>query len=108
MKIGEVLFLVNNFSERLIRDAGPAGWDIKEPGIREAVEQHTAWLSVEILEPEPSSPEDYRVPARLLASLINEDCLVLRHPPLNRFVLYSRDTARALRSDFPIREVFGE
>jgi uncharacterized protein YegJ (DUF2314 family) len=77
--------------------------------LRKAIKDHQAWLSMDIAQAEAATPEAYRVAARVLANLIDADCVALFHPPLARWVPCSMDeTVANLRSDDPIAAVFGE
>lgn len=107
VQTGNTLFLVNLLAARYISDPGAPPWSLDPGEVRDAVAAHTAWLSAEILHPESVSLENYRIVGRVLANFTGDNCLVLFHPPLNRFALYSHGTESSLRSDMPVQAVFG-
>ena len=107
VQTGTTLFLVNLLEARYISDPDAPPWSLAPGEVRDAVAAHTAWLSAEILHPESVSLENYRIVGRVLANFTGENCLVLFHPPLNRFALYTYGTEASLRSDMPVQAVFG-
>lgn len=72
-----------------------------------AMREHKAWLSMDILDPESVTPENYRIIGRVLAHLAGPDCLALYHPPSGKLVPCLAETGTKLSSDDPIQAVFG-
>ncbi|MBM3811808.1 MAG: hypothetical protein FJW20_09250 [Acidimicrobiia bacterium] len=75
--------------------------------LAKAVREHTAWLSVDIVQQEQATPDNYRLLARIVSHLIGPGCLALYHPPRNQFATCSMEhTIEKLTSDTPIDTVF--
>ncbi|MEP7367506.1 MAG: hypothetical protein ABI972_29965, partial [Acidobacteriota bacterium] len=106
-KVGRLQVIVVMYEAKYISDPDAPPWSISDKAVRDAVAAHTAWLSVEIVVPETVVEADYRIPARVVASLLGENCLALYFQPQSRFALRSEGTSYALRSDTPIQAVFG-
>jgi uncharacterized protein YegJ (DUF2314 family) len=102
-------FAIHNLSSPYVEDQAHASESIPELRLRKAIREHTAWLSMDIVHAQAATPEAYRVAARVLAKLIDADCLALYHPPSNRFAPCKPDETKAkLNSDDPIKAVFRE
>lgn len=107
--VGGTAFLIHNVPAPYVNNAAEASESFPELRVRKAVRDHQAWLSMDILHAGAATPEAYRLVGRVLARLVDTNCLALYHPPLNRWVTCSIDeTAERLRTDNPIQAVFGE
>lgn len=101
-------YLFHNPPFPCIKNAEKASKSIRELRIRKAFAEHKGFIGMDIFRSEPS-PQAYRVVARVLARLIDDDCLGLYHPPRTCFALGPIDQIRArLNSDDPIHELFTE
>jgi uncharacterized protein YegJ (DUF2314 family) len=71
---------------------------------RRAIERHRGWLSVDVLyAPRGADPaEAYRLIGRLLAELVGDDLLAVRHPDDARIHPRTPELLPALRSDDPL------
>ena len=82
--------------------------DIPELRMRKAVEDHRAWLSVDVVTwmISPLDHRDaYRMISSLLAELADENCLAVLDAANGRIYVYDPDTERKLRSDDPIEQL---
>jgi uncharacterized protein YegJ (DUF2314 family) len=108
-QVGGTAFAIHNLPAPYMNDPVRESESFPELRLRKAIKDHKAWLSMDILYPKAATPEAYRLAARVLANLIDEDCLALYHPPLNRLAPCSmEETAARLRTDDPIKAVFRE
>jgi len=108
-QVGGTAFAIHNLPVPYMDDPVHASETVPELGLRKAMKDHKAWLSMDILNPKAATPEAYRVVARVLANLIDADCLALYHPPTNQLVPCSIDeTAAKLKAPDPINATFHE
>lgn len=106
--VGGTMFMIHNIAAPYWDDPLRASEDVREMRLAQAVREHHAWLSMDILHPEQASAENYRIAARVLANLADANCLALYYPPENRLVPYVEETAAKLRSEDPVQAVFRE
>jgi uncharacterized protein YegJ (DUF2314 family) len=99
-------FVIHSLSEPYMKDPLSASESIPELRIRKAVRDHKAWISMDILDSKTPTTQEYRVIAKLLAHLVDSDCLALYFPPTGAFAPWSDDTVEQLQSDDPIQAVF--
>ncbi|MBL8220869.1 MAG: DUF2314 domain-containing protein [Bryobacterales bacterium] len=83
---GDTVFAIHNLSVPYMDDPEAASHSVQEMRTGKAIREHQAWLSMDVISPKPPTAEAYRTVARLLARLIDEDCLLLYHPPVGRFI----------------------
>jgi uncharacterized protein YegJ (DUF2314 family) len=108
-KVEGTWFTIHNVPTPYMDDPAQASESFREARLRNAIRDHHAWLSVEIIQPKAATPEAYRVLARVLAHFIDADCLALYSPPLNRFAPCIGDkTVAKLQSDDPVKSIFRE
>jgi len=99
-------FAIHNFDEPYFDDAEEVAQSLSEMRVRQAVEQHRAWVSVDLLnwfgEEEGSEEQAYRLIARLLAELADDNCLAVIDPAEGRVFAYDPETEAKLRSENPL------
>jgi uncharacterized protein YegJ (DUF2314 family) len=78
----------------------------KDVRLRDAIEQHNAWMSIDFADPAQATPENYRLIARVLSHFADENCLALYHPRSNTMVVRQPETVAALRASDPINSTF--
>ena len=102
-----ITYVLNSVPAPYVADPEKASQSIREMRLQKAVKEHVAWLSADILNPRDANLQTYRVIARVLANFVDDDCLALYHPPLNRFVPCNVESViEGLNADYPIRSVF--
>jgi hypothetical protein len=104
--LGGATFTIANWSTPYLEDPVAASAVFAEPHLKNAIKEHRAWLSMDVV-PAQISPGAYRQIARIVAQWMGADCLALYHAPLDRYVACFGDaTVEALLTDDPIRSVF--
>jgi uncharacterized protein YegJ (DUF2314 family) len=104
------VFMIHNRSEPYFDDLPGLLERVKEMRMRHILEQHTAWLSVDLLSPaqEGAARESlYPDIARSIAELGEAGCLALFQPATNRFIPWDASLTGKLRSNEPL-SVFDE
>lgn len=74
--------------------------------LRRAIEEHRAWLSVDVLGSDSGTLENHRTMARLAARFLGPECVLLYHPPTGRFGYNTDETIALLESKDPFEAVF--
>lgn len=99
-------FAIHNFDEPYFDEAEEIVQSVGEMRVRQAIEQHRAWVSVDLLhwfaEEEGNEEQAYRMIARLLAELADDNCLAVIDPAEGRVFVYDPETEAKLRSDNPL------
>jgi uncharacterized protein YegJ (DUF2314 family) len=109
ISLDRVIYLAHTVSEPYWRDSARIAAPVQELRLRKAIEDHRAWLSMDILHPEAATPETYRIVGGTLARLIGDECLALFHPPTGRFALGdATDLAEKLRQADPVEALFSQ
>ncbi|MBB3209730.1 uncharacterized protein YegJ (DUF2314 family) [Rhodopirellula rubra] len=93
------MFLVHNFDVPYWDNKDEVVEAIGELRLRNAVEEHTAWLSVDMLTPgdeEPDLNEAYLLVAKLLTALADEDTLAVVRPESLDLNVWSDDVVARL------------
>lgn len=72
---------------------------VEDPDLRKQLQEHQAWISVDVLEQPPGSTEEdaYQRIGKLMAELGGPDVLLLMHPASNHLLPYSQKLADILR-----------
>ena len=96
--------LVHNFPIPYMKDKEATAKDIADLRLRQAVTDHTAWLSVDSMNC-PEAEDPYHVIGKLLAELADEDCLAILSPALERMVPWESALAETLRGPEPLDAV---
>jgi uncharacterized protein YegJ (DUF2314 family) len=102
------MLMVHNFDSPYFDDPSDVADDLPELRAKQAVEDHRAWLSADIVAWEGEEDDRaaaYRLIARLLAELADDNCLALVDPDLGRIFVYDPETEAKLRSTDPLREL---
>jgi uncharacterized protein YegJ (DUF2314 family) len=102
-------FLVNNFSMAYVDDPDAAARDMADLRLANAMREHRAWLSVDMLgEAEGEElAEAYGYIGKLLAALADTDCLAIYSPATTRLNVYDAALEEQLRGPDPLK-VFAE
>lgn len=113
LQFGDRIILVNNFSMPYLKNPAEAAESINDLRLRGIVADHQAWLSCDALglEPNPSEKqlgEWYRLLGRLLAELIDDNCLAVYLPDTDQLYAYNSETLDLLRADDPFEAVHAE
>jgi len=97
---------IHNFDEPYFDDAEEVAQAVGEMRVRQAIKEHRAWVSVDLLhwfgEEEGNEEQAYRMIARLLAELADDNCLAVIDPAEGRVFAYDPETEAKLRSDNPL------
>ena len=106
----EAALAVHVFDEPYAGDPAETSKSIADQRTRAAVEQHRAWLSVDLLnslDGDDSDEATYRRCGRLAAELYDENCVALYLPQFNEVFAAESGTEGKLRSDDPAAELRG-
>ena len=101
---GTDVFLIHSVPSPYSEDV-PAG--LRDLRLRKAYEEHSAWLSMDILRGENATAENWRIVGRMLARLVGPDCVALCDGLEGRFAICGESTTEQLASDDPRTAVFG-
>jgi uncharacterized protein YegJ (DUF2314 family) len=99
------LCMVNHFDRPYMDDPEASAKQINELRIRQAILEHQAWTSVDVMQWFGQNDEKagaYRLIARLLAELADDNVLAIVDPAASRIYCYDPETERKLRSDDPL------
>jgi uncharacterized protein YegJ (DUF2314 family) len=101
------LFLIHNVDAPYFDDPDAVAESVREIRVRQAIEQHQAWIAVDVVEwfgsdDQSGRRQAYRLIAKLLAELADENCLAVVEPGEGRAFLYDPTTEEKLRSDDPL------
>lgn len=106
------MFLIHHFDNAYFDDLQEVADSLVELRTKRAVLEHRAWMSVDALHwsgEGDATGESYRLIARLLAELADENVLAVVDPAANQIFCYDPETERKLRSDDPraqLREAY--
>ncbi len=101
------LFVVHNVDDPYFDDPDAVAESVREIRVSQAIEQHRAWVAVDIVQwfgedDATGRRQGYRMIARLLAELADENCLAVVEPIDGRVFLYDPTTEEKLRSEDPL------
>jgi uncharacterized protein YegJ (DUF2314 family) len=101
------LFLIHVLDAPYFDDPESVAESVREIRVRQALEQHRAWIAVDVVQwfgaDDPSGRRHaYRLIARLLAELADENCVAVVEPEAGQVFLYDPTTEEKLRSDDPV------
>jgi uncharacterized protein YegJ (DUF2314 family) len=101
--------MVHHFDRPYFDDSAAAAEDIVERRVQRAVAEHQAWTAVDVVtwlgDDENPDAAAYRLVARLLAELADDNVLAVFDPAEGRLFAYDPETERKLRSDDPLAEL---
>ena len=103
----EAMFIVNNFDRPYFDELSKAAEAMPELRLRHAVEQHRAWISVDLIgAPEEESERVAHYPAigKLIAELSGPDCLAIYHPASGKINAWDQSLEEKLRSPNALEE----
>ncbi|MFT3868983.1 MAG: DUF2314 domain-containing protein [Nibricoccus sp.] len=96
------MYMIHNQAQPYLEDTKSAAESTKNLRIRKAIEEHQAWLSVDLLSDpfDPSSTREtiYREIGRLIAELSGPGTIGLFHPESGRFFAWSPELEQAFKS----------
>lgn len=98
-------FALHNFDRPYWSDSEAAAAAAPDGRIQQALRRHRAWLSVDCLDRDLDAGERRhigRLLGRLLAELIDTDCLAIYVPETRTVKLYDGDVPALLRGDDPV------
>jgi uncharacterized protein YegJ (DUF2314 family) len=107
IKSDDAMFMLHNFPSPYSGDSRDAAQSIPDLRLRKAIEDHRAWLAVDLLQPfDPGRPAESFYPriARLIAELAGDDCLAVFHPESTRINAWDESLKTALRGPEPLKE----
>jgi len=106
------LFAIHAVDECYFEDVQEVAESIPELRTRQAVLEHGAWVSVDLLQwldddvpIEAQERQAYRLIARLLAELADDNCLAVIDPGHSRIFAYDPETEAKLSSEDPLAEL---
>jgi uncharacterized protein YegJ (DUF2314 family) len=101
------MFLINSFPTPYVDDPNKAAEGIRDLRVAGLFREHQAWFSCDALGVDRSTPDDvvrdwYRRLGRLMAGLVDENCLLIYLPDTGMAYPINEDTEMALRSKDPV------
>ena len=105
VRVDGYMFRVNNAASPYIDQTENTPENIPNVRLQQMVRDHTAWLSVDVLEsPNNATFDDiYRRLGRMIAALSGDDCVGLCCPETNQLNLWRADLIAYLQSDTPLQ-----
>jgi uncharacterized protein YegJ (DUF2314 family) len=103
----EAFYVVHNFDRQYFDDTAAAAEDTNELRLRKAIEDHQAWLAVDLisLHDENAAPESvYPHIAKLIAELAGDDCLAIYQPETNKINVWDAALEEKLRGPNALEE----
>lgn len=101
---GGGFFAIHNLDQPYFEDADKIANAVPELRRQKAIREHTAWVSCDLirwLEPGDGLSQAYRLIARLLCELLDDNCLAIIDPEAQQVFLNDPETESKLRSDDP-------
>ena len=107
VKHPDAFLLVNCLDQPYWDDSEAVAKDFAELRTRDAILQHTAWISADIMGDATADEQKkgYRVIGRLLAELADDNVLAVLDVAGQQIFCYDPETERKLRSDNPLAEL---
>lgn len=104
IKYEDHFLAVHNFDEPYFNEADEVVDETSELRIRHAVLEHRAWLSVDLIHGDDTGDhqETYRVIGRLLAQLIDDDCLAVCSTEMQTIHPYHEELIDQLTGEDPL------
>jgi hypothetical protein len=99
------IFIIHQRDEPYVEDLAKVAEQITELRTRQAILAHRSWIAVDVMHwfGEGSGIEEsYRLIARLLAELADDNVLAIVDPDANQIFCYDPETEQKLRSDNPL------
>jgi uncharacterized protein YegJ (DUF2314 family) len=107
VKTREGMFLVNTFPVPYVDDPAKEAAEIKELRLHKAFAEHRAWLSVDLIGQDApiGIPGAYKRIGKLIAELMDEDCLMFYCPQTGRMNVPTEEVVAGLKGDDPLGAV---
>jgi uncharacterized protein YegJ (DUF2314 family) len=105
----EGMFMLNNFSQPYWSNKEEVIEEVRELRLRNAIEEHTAWLSVDLMGEEPDQvnrPAIYAKIAKLISELSGPDCVALLQPEGPRINVWDEALSEKLSGGKNVDELF--
>lgn len=104
------MMMINSHETPYVEDVEAAADDIKDLRLRSLFAEHRAWLScdatmVDAFDDEQEVREWYRLLGRLMAELVDDNCLAIFLPLSNHMFPNMPETLEKLRADDPVAEL---
>lgn len=101
------MVMINNFPSPYMEDPETAAEDIPDMRLRSLVSQHTAWISCDALGVESFHDLDevrewYKVLGRMLAELVDDNCLAILLPQTQQVFPNMDETLELLKAEDPL------
>jgi uncharacterized protein YegJ (DUF2314 family) len=99
------LCMVHHFDRPYMDDPEACAAQVNEFRIRRAILEHQAWTAVDVMQwfgPEDGASGAYRLIARLLAELADDNVMAIVDPAAGRIFAYDPETEQKLRSENPL------
>lgn len=103
----EAFYVVHNHDRQYFDDTAAAAEDTNELRLRKAIEDHQAWLAVDLisLHDENAAPESvYPHIAKLIAELAGDDCLAIYQPQTGKINVWDAALEEKLRGPNALEE----
>lgn len=105
VKLDSGRFVINTIEGPYFTDTDKLAQEIQDPKLRDAVHEHSAWLSIDWAE--KGEPQDvkrvYQQIGKIAAALAGPDTLAIYSPEADQFALYGTEAAASLRGDDPLQ-----
>jgi uncharacterized protein YegJ (DUF2314 family) len=106
IKSPEAMFMFHNNPAPYSPESKALAQSIPDLRLRKAVEDHCAWVAVDLMQPfDESRPRDSFYPAigRLIAEVAGGDCLAVFHPQSKRINAWDESLREILRGPDPLK-----
>ena len=106
MRSEDAIFMLHNLPSPYSPETKELARSIPDLRLRKAVEEHRAWLAVDLMQPfDPTRPREsfYPAIAKLIAELAGDDCLAVFHPESGRMNAWDESLKEALRGPDPLK-----
>src|SRR6185503_16540878 len=107
IKSPEAMFMFHNNPAPYSPESKTLAQSIPDLRLRKAVEDHRAWVAVDLMQPfDESRPRESYYPsiARLIAELAGDDCLAVFHPASKRINAWDESLRATLRGPDPLKD----
>ena len=107
IKSPDAMFMFHNNPAPYSPESKTLAQSIPDLRLRKAVEDHRAWLAVDLMQPfDEKRPRDsfYPAIARLIAEAAGDDCLAVFHPASKRINAWDESLREVLRGPDPLKD----
>jgi hypothetical protein len=107
VKVNGMSFAIHTFPVPYTEDPEKASNSFADLHLRAAIQEHRAWISMDILESGGATAAAYRILGRVLAEIVDGDCLAVYQPKMSLYSASEPGEVRAhLCSEDPLVAVF--